>query len=319
MLHSTEHWQKTVHGWSGLQPPAHLALYDRLTRFPDDDSLRALAEIHVDYLVVHTDLYPPGEWEHVERRLAAYQGRMELRHVDGAGRVYALTTPHARLDTPPEQVYRPSIYRTSMAMKLTRAEFHVLLALQHGTRHGDRVMQDVETMSEGRLRLGPGTLYTAIKRLAAAGLIAKRQADAERRRCYRLTRKGKAVAEDEARQLSDLVKNCAQARTAAIPVGNIMTPERFYAALLALYLKAFRDTYEHDVLAAFYELRRTDRRPPPAFWRFVLGDLVLLDLSRADRRVHARAAAVRSPAARRLRARHHQNRARLERRDPRVR
>jgi hypothetical protein len=102
MLHSTEHWQKTVHGWSGLQPPAHLALYDRLTRFPDDDSVRALAEFHVDYLVVHTDLYPPGEWERVERRLAAYQGRMELRHDDGAGRVYALTTPHARLDTPPE-------------------------------------------------------------------------------------------------------------------------------------------------------------------------------------------------------------------------
>ena len=92
MLHSTEHWQKTIHGWSGLQPPAHLALYDRLTRFPDDDSLRALAEFHVDYLVVHTDLYAPGEWETVERRLAAYQGRIELRHVDGAGRVYALLT-----------------------------------------------------------------------------------------------------------------------------------------------------------------------------------------------------------------------------------
>ncbi len=102
MLHSTEHWQKTVHGWSGLQPPAHLALYDRLTRFPDDESLRALAEFHVDYLVVHTDLYPPGEWERVERRLAAYQGRLELRHDDGAGRVYALTTPRARLDTPAE-------------------------------------------------------------------------------------------------------------------------------------------------------------------------------------------------------------------------
>ena len=102
MLHSTEHWQKTVHGWSGLQPPAHLALYDRLTRFPDDDSLRALAEFHVDYLVVHTDLYLPGEWERVERRLASYQGRLELRHDDGAGRVYALTTPHARLGTLPE-------------------------------------------------------------------------------------------------------------------------------------------------------------------------------------------------------------------------
>jgi len=68
-------------------------------------------------------------------------------------------------------------------MKLTRAEFHVLLALQHGSRHGYGVMQDVETLSQGRLRLGPGTLYTAIKRLAASGLIVECEPDAERRRC----------------------------------------------------------------------------------------------------------------------------------------
>jgi len=91
-------------------------------------------------------------------------------------------------------------------MKLTRAEFHVLLALQHGSRHGYAVMQDVEDLSEGRVRLGPGTLYTAIKRLVAAGLIEECEADAERRRCYQLTRLGKAAAADEARQMSDLVR-----------------------------------------------------------------------------------------------------------------
>jgi DNA-binding PadR family transcriptional regulator len=91
-------------------------------------------------------------------------------------------------------------------MQLTRAEFHVLLALQPGSRHGYGVMQDVETLSQGRLRLGPGTLYTAVKRLAAAGLIAECEPDAERRRCYRLTRKGRAIATEEARQLSDLVQ-----------------------------------------------------------------------------------------------------------------
>jgi DNA-binding PadR family transcriptional regulator len=91
-------------------------------------------------------------------------------------------------------------------MKLTRAEFHVLLALQDGSRHGYGVMQDVERMSEGRLRLGPGTLYTAIRRLVTAGLIAECEADADRRRCYRLTRKGRMVATEEARQLSHLVQ-----------------------------------------------------------------------------------------------------------------
>jgi DNA-binding PadR family transcriptional regulator len=91
-------------------------------------------------------------------------------------------------------------------MTPTRAEFHVLLALRHTSRHGYAIMQDVEELSEGQVRLGPGTLYTAIKRLLAAGLIAECDADGERRRCYRLTRKGKTVATEEAQQLSNLVR-----------------------------------------------------------------------------------------------------------------
>ena len=89
---------------------------------------------------------------------------------------------------------------------MTRAEFHVLLALRDTSRHGYAIMQDVEELSEGQLRLGPGTLYTAIKRLVAAGLIAECEADGDRRRCYRLTRKGKTVAVEEAQQLSNLVR-----------------------------------------------------------------------------------------------------------------
>lgn len=91
MLHSTEHWQKTVHGWSGLQPPGHLVLWDRLTRFPDEASLRSLAEFQVDYIVVHTDLYAAGEWPEVERRLTEYGDRLALRYMDGTSRVYART------------------------------------------------------------------------------------------------------------------------------------------------------------------------------------------------------------------------------------
>jgi len=89
---------------------------------------------------------------------------------------------------------------------MTRAEFHVLLALRDTSRHGYAIMQDVEELSEGQLRLGPGTLYTAIKRLVAAGLIAECEADGDRRRCYRLTRKGKTIATEEAQQLSNLVR-----------------------------------------------------------------------------------------------------------------
>ena len=91
-------------------------------------------------------------------------------------------------------------------MTPTSAEFHLLLALMRGPRHGYGLMQDVEDLSGGQLRLGPGTLYTAIKRLRDSGLISECDADADRRRCYRLTRKGKSVASDEAHRLSDLVR-----------------------------------------------------------------------------------------------------------------
>ncbi len=116
-------------------------------------------------------------------------------------------------------IYRLSIYRSSiiwvdhseaiivkMTPTPTRAEFYVLLALLQSPRHGYGIMQDVEELSAGQLRLGPGTLYTAIKRLLVAGFIAECEADAERRRCYRLTRKGKTVAADEAQRLSALVR-----------------------------------------------------------------------------------------------------------------
>lgn len=90
-------------------------------------------------------------------------------------------------------------------MTPTTAEFHVLLALADGPRHGYGLMQDVEQLSAGQLQLGPGTLYTAIKRLRASGLISECEADADRRRCYRLTRRGRTVVREEAQRLSDLV------------------------------------------------------------------------------------------------------------------
>jgi DNA-binding PadR family transcriptional regulator len=89
---------------------------------------------------------------------------------------------------------------------LTRHEFHVLLALLPGSRHGYGIMQDVEALTDGELRLGPGTLYTAIKRLVNAGLIEECDPDADRRRCYRVTRKGRGAAAAEAEQLSAIVR-----------------------------------------------------------------------------------------------------------------
>lgn len=88
----------------------------------------------------------------------------------------------------------------------TRIEFHVLVALMGGPRHGYGIMQDVDELTAGGLRLSPGTLYSAIKRLRGEALIEECEADAERRRCYRLTRRGKTVATEEAQRLSALVR-----------------------------------------------------------------------------------------------------------------
>jgi hypothetical protein len=91
MLHATAHWQKTVEGYSGIRPPLLATLYEQLTTFPDEHSIGALDNLGVTYIVVHTDMYPPGEWENVERRLTAFTDRLALQHVEGDGRVYAMT------------------------------------------------------------------------------------------------------------------------------------------------------------------------------------------------------------------------------------
>ena len=94
---------------------------------------------------------------------------------------------------------------------LTSAVFHILLALSDGHSHGYGVMQDVEQFTGGELRLGPGTLYRSIQRMLVDGLIEELaialhdESDDDRRRHYRLTKKGLEIAEREARRLAALV------------------------------------------------------------------------------------------------------------------
>jgi DNA-binding PadR family transcriptional regulator len=94
---------------------------------------------------------------------------------------------------------------------VTPAVFRILLALSRGKLHGYGIMQDVAGISRGEMRLGPGTLYRSIQRMLVDGLIEATEialhdeADDDRRRYYRLTAKGRAVAKREAQRLADLV------------------------------------------------------------------------------------------------------------------
>lgn len=96
-------------------------------------------------------------------------------------------------------------------LPLPSATFHILLALSGDQRHGYAIIQDVAARTDGELRLSAGTLYRSIARMVEQGLItevAKRRtaADDERRRYYRITSFGTAVARAEMRRLSQLVR-----------------------------------------------------------------------------------------------------------------
>jgi DNA-binding PadR family transcriptional regulator len=97
-------------------------------------------------------------------------------------------------------------------LPLPPATFHILLALAKEDRHGYAVMQDVEERTGGELRLSAGTLYRSIQRMLEQGLIRETrdrpapELDDERRRYYRITPFGAAVAGAEAKRMSDLVR-----------------------------------------------------------------------------------------------------------------
>jgi DNA-binding PadR family transcriptional regulator len=100
--------------------------------------------------------------------------------------------------------FDPSSY-----LPLTPAMFQVLVALADGEKHGYAIIKEVARRTDGAVRLRPTTLYTVLKRFDADGLVAESAdrpgpaLDDERRRYYRLTDRGLAVAQAEARRLAD--------------------------------------------------------------------------------------------------------------------
>lgn len=114
---------------------------------------------------------------------------------------------------------------TRELLPLTPVVLHILLALADGRRdqedvagrHGYAVAQEVEAMTEGQIRMGPGTLYGSIQRMLTSGLIeeiarskgtrslAATSDDDERRRYYRLSALGRRVLQLELARLARVV------------------------------------------------------------------------------------------------------------------
>lgn len=104
---------------------------------------------------------------------------------------------------------QPDDLETRRFLPLPTPTLHILVALRGKERHGYAVMQEVEALSDGAVHIGPGTLYGAIKRLLAEGLVIEVGGDArddERRRYYRLSDLGERVCEAELSRLVVLVR-----------------------------------------------------------------------------------------------------------------
>ena len=88
---------------------------------------------------------------------------------------------------------------------LKPADFHILLALAEGPRHGYGLMKEVEQESNGGVRLEIGSLYRLLARLLDTGLIEEDEED-DRRRYYRISRLGRRILKSEAERLAGLVE-----------------------------------------------------------------------------------------------------------------
>jgi len=107
-------------------------------------------------------------------------------------------------------------FNPAIHLPLTPAMLQVLLALADGDKHGYAILKEVSRRTDGKVKLRTGTLYTVIRRFETDGLVSETDErpdpalDDERRRYYRLTERGRAVAIAETERLGEMVR---QART----------------------------------------------------------------------------------------------------------
>ena len=104
---------------------------------------------------------------------------------------------------------------------LTPAVLHILLALSTQERHGYGIMKQVESDSQGKVKMGPGTLYGSIGRMIDAGLIREsdkrvdREMDDERRIYYEITGIGREALAAELERYRELVAVAKRKQLAA--------------------------------------------------------------------------------------------------------
>lgn len=92
MLHSIAHWQKTVHGFSGVLPDGHRRLYEAMAVFPSEDALARMRALGVTHVVWHANMQDPAIAAAVDAEFAPWAHVLELLRTEPDGRVYLLKT-----------------------------------------------------------------------------------------------------------------------------------------------------------------------------------------------------------------------------------
>ncbi len=111
--------------------------------------------------------------------------------------------------------------KNTLHSPLTPAVLHILMALASQERHGYGIMKQVESDSQGKVKMGPGTLYGSIKRMIDAGLIRESdkrvdpEMDDERRVYYTITALGQKSLSAELERYREVV-NVAKQRKLAL-------------------------------------------------------------------------------------------------------
>ena len=109
-------------------------------------------------------------------------------------------------------IYQTTIYQEAIGMvkeaPLTEAVYYILLALRT-PNHGYRIIQDVLEMTDGRVNLGPGTLYGAINSLLEKGWIKlySEEKESRKKKSYIITSLGVEAFKREVERLNELIKN----------------------------------------------------------------------------------------------------------------
>ncbi len=91
-----------------------------------------------------------------------------------------------------------------MLDNLTESMFYVLLAFRHGEMCGTDISGHVRDLTQGRVILGPGTLYTILGKFESEGLIEETEVSG-RRRTYKITLRGQSLFEEELARLKTCV------------------------------------------------------------------------------------------------------------------